>query len=132
MIWRAKALDRKGREEDPQRSRRKKGERQSRTRLTGELAEEFLLVHAILEGLAAIDEDDRDFVVELAAKFEIGIDVDFAPRETAAPREFAQTFFHDFAEMTTFAGVNDDAAGLWHVSGILRGKIAGFQEQSEV
>lgn len=55
-------------------------------RLTGESAEEFLLVHAVLEGLAAIDKHDWNFIVELTAKFGIGVDVDFLPRKAAPAR----------------------------------------------
>ena len=39
--------------------------------LAGQLPKEFLLVHVVFESLSAVDEHDRNFVVELAAKFEI-------------------------------------------------------------
>jgi hypothetical protein len=52
--------------------------------LAGQLPEEFLLVHVILEGLAAVDENHRNFIVELAAEFEVGVDVDFLPDEPSA------------------------------------------------
>ena len=35
--------------------------------LAGEFAQEFAFVHVVLEGLVAVDEDDRYFVGELAA-----------------------------------------------------------------
>jgi hypothetical protein len=53
-------------------------------RLAGELSEEFLLVHVILEGFAAVNENYRNFIVELAAEFMVGVDVDFVPGETSA------------------------------------------------
>jgi hypothetical protein len=52
--------------------------------LAGELSEEFLLVHVILEGFAAVNENYRNFIVELAAEFMVGVDVDFVPGETSA------------------------------------------------
>lgn len=106
----------------------KHAHRQDESLLAGELAEEFLLVHTVFESLAAVDEDDRDFVVELAAEFVIGVDVDLAPGETAAPREFAEALFHHFTEVASFAGVDNNIARLWHAKVILRGKIVGFQE----
>lgn len=83
-------------------------------KLAGETAEEFALVHVILEGLAAIDKDDRDLVVELAAKFRIGVYIDFLPSESAVASELRQTLLHQLAEVTTFAGVDDDLPEEFH------------------
>ncbi len=85
-----------------------------RTSLAGQFPQEFLLVHAVFEGFPAIDEDHRDFVVELAAKIEVGIDVDFLPGKSTAPRELGQTLFDDFTQVAAFAGINHDVAGLLH------------------
>jgi hypothetical protein len=82
--------------------------------LAGEFAEEFPLVHAVLEGFAAVDENDGDFIVKLAADFVIGINVDFTPGEAATAGELDQAFLDDFAEMASLAGVNHDLAGVWH------------------
>jgi hypothetical protein len=82
---------------------------------TSQLPQEFLLVHAVLEGLAAIDEDDGDFVVELAAKFGIKVNVNFVPGEATAARKLAETFFYYFAKMTSLAGVDHDVARVGHV-----------------
>jgi hypothetical protein len=65
--------------------------------LARQLAEKFLFVHAVFEGFAAIDEDDGDFVVELAAEFGVGINVNFVPSEATAARKFREAFFHDLA-----------------------------------
>jgi len=48
--------------------------------LAGELAQEFPLVHAVLKGLASVDEDHGNFVVVLAAEFKIAVDVYFPAR----------------------------------------------------
>jgi len=96
-------------------------------RLAGKLAQEFLLVHAVLEGFAAVDEYDGNFVVELAAEFEVGVDIDFAPDEAAAAGEFTEALLDHFAEVTSLAGVHDDVGERWHVKEILRGEIEGFQ-----
>src|SRR4029077_10643482 len=82
--------------------------------LAGEFAQKFPLVHAVLEGFAAVDEDDGDFVVKLAADFVIGINVDFTPGEAAMAGKLDQAFLDDFAEMASLAGVNHDLAGGWH------------------
>jgi hypothetical protein len=86
--------------------------------LACKLPEEFLLIHVILEGLAAVDENHRNFVVELAADFDVAIDINFMPREASAAGQFCEALLHDFAEMTSFSGINNDAAGLRH-AGIL-------------
>jgi hypothetical protein len=64
---------------------------------TSEFAQEFLLVHAVLEGFAAVDEDDGNFVVELAAKFGVQVNVNFMPGEAAAARKLGKAFFDNLA-----------------------------------
>ena len=87
---------------------------QNHENLAGEFAEEFPLVHAVLEGFAAVDEDDGDLIVKLAADFVIGINVDFTQGEAAMAGKLDQAFLDDFAEMASLAGVNHDLAGVWH------------------
>jgi hypothetical protein len=82
--------------------------------LAGQFLQELLLVHAVLESFAAIDEDDRNFVIELAAKVGVRIDVDVVPGESAAPRKLGQALFDHFTQVASFAGINHDVAGLWH------------------
>jgi len=53
-----------------------------------EFAQEFLFVHAVLEGFFAVDEDDRNFVVEAAADFFVGVDVNFLSGEARALGKF--------------------------------------------
>jgi hypothetical protein len=82
--------------------------------LAGQLAEEFAFVHVILEGFAAVDEDDGHFVGELATQFIVAIHVDVLPAKTAAPLQLGESFLDDFAKMAAFARVNDDLARLRH------------------
>jgi hypothetical protein len=96
--------------------------------LAGELPEEFPLVHVILEGLAAIDENHRNFIVELAAELEVGVDVDFLPDEPSAARKFGKTFLHHFAKVASLAGIDDDATSIRHAGRILARATAGFQK----
>jgi len=86
-----------------------------RGKLAGEFAQEFAFVHAVLEGFAAIDEYDGDFVVVLAAEFLIGVDIDLAPSEGAVARKFGETFLDDFAEVASSTGVHHDIAGFRHM-----------------
>ena len=51
---------------------------------THQLAQEFLLIHPVLEGLAPVDEHYRHFVIELPPQFAVAIHIHFVPRETAA------------------------------------------------
>ena len=74
----------------------------------GEFAEKLLFVHAVLERLATVDEDDGDLVVVLAAKFGVGVDVHFAPDEAAALMEFDEALLDDFAEMAPLTGIDND------------------------
>jgi hypothetical protein len=83
--------------------------------LACQAAKEFLLVHAVFKGLAAINEDDWNLVVEFPAQFGIAIDVHFLPRKAAAPRELGETLFHYLAEVASFARVNHNLAGKLHV-----------------
>ena len=80
----------------------------------GEFAEEVGLVHPVLEGFAAVDEDDGDLVGELAAELFVGVHVDVLPVEAAAAMQFGERLFHDFAEVASFAGVDHDLAELGH------------------
>ena len=49
-----------------------------------QLPQKILFVHSVLEGFAAIDEDNRDFIVKLAAEFGVRVNVYLLPRESAA------------------------------------------------
>ena len=49
--------------------------------------EKFLLVHVVLECLASVNENDRNLVVELAAKFGVEVDIHFVPGEKPPRRE---------------------------------------------
>ena len=82
------------------------------TRLAREFAQEFLLVHAVFEGFAAVDEYDGNLVGELASEIVIGVDINLAPFKTAAALELGQAFFHDLAQMAAPARVDHDLTGL--------------------
>ena len=79
-----------------------------------EFAEEVVFVHVILEGFAAVDEDDGDFVGELAAKLFVAVHVYVLPGEAATAMEFGEGLFDDFAEVASFAGVDHDLAETRH------------------
>jgi hypothetical protein len=98
------------------------------TDLASQLPEEFLFVHVILEGLPAVDEYDRNFIVELAAQLEIGVNVDFLPDEPSTAGEFGETFLHHFAKMASLAGINDHITSIWHAGRILARATAVFQK----
>ena len=93
--------------------------RRIENRLVGEFTQKILFAHSILEGFSSIDEDDRNFIVELAPQLEVGIDINFAPGKASLAGELGETLFHHFAQMTTLAGVDDDAARVWHAEEIL-------------
>jgi len=77
-----------------------------------------VLVHAVFEGFAAVDEDDGDFVGELAAELLVGVDVNFLPGKTAAALKFGEGFFDDLAKVAAFAGVEHDLAGIGHAASL--------------
>jgi len=87
------------------------------TALAGQLPQELAFVHVVLEGFAAVDEDDGDFVVVLTAEFRVLVDIDFLPGESAVARELGQALFYHFTQMASLAGIDHDAAGLWHAGG---------------
>src|SRR5579863_5926324 len=94
--------------------------------LAGQFAEEFPLVHAVLKRLAAVNEDDGNFVVELAAEFEVGVNVDLAPGEAAAAGELRQALFDHLAQMASLSRIDYNAPGVRH-GGILARRFSGFQ-----
>ena len=96
-------------------------------RSDGELAQELTFVHAVLEGFAAVDEDDRHLVGELAAKLVVGIDVHFLPAEQAAALELDEAFLDDFAEVATFACIDQNVAGVSHQVGVYQ-----FQDELQL
>ena len=83
-------------------------------RLTDQLTQKLPLVHPVLEGFPAINEDHWNFIVVLTAEFGVGVDVDLAPDEAAPARQLGKTFLHHFAEVASLPGINHDGARLWH------------------
>ena len=86
--------------------------------LASQLFQELLLVHSVLECLAAVDENYGDFVVELTAQLFIPVDVNLSPYETASPGQLHDALFHDFTQVTALAGVNQDLARYVHQAGV--------------
>jgi hypothetical protein len=82
--------------------------------LSTQFAQEFLLIHAVFECLAAIDEDYGDLVGIEKTDFVVGIYVDLTPGEAATLVELDDALFDDLAEMTSLAGINDDFPRLHH------------------
>jgi hypothetical protein len=70
-----------------------------------------VFVHAVFEGFAAVDEDDGDFVGELAAELVVGVNVDFLQVESASAMEFGQRLLYNFAQVAAFARVNHNLTG---------------------
>ena len=79
---------------------------------SAQFAEEFLLVHAVLERFAAVDEDYGDLVGIAASHFGVGVYVDLTPGEAAMLLQLDDALLDDFAEMTSLARINDDFAKL--------------------
>jgi hypothetical protein len=82
--------------------------------LACELPQEFLLVHSVLKGFAAVNENYRDLVVELAPKVRVRVNVDLLPGESSTPRKLGKTFFYYFAQVASFAGIDHNATRVWH------------------
>jgi hypothetical protein len=80
------------------------------TTLTGQFLQEFLLVEAILKGLASVYKDNRHFVCELAAKQVVGVYINLAPSKASTAFEFAELFLDDLAQVTAFTGVDNHFA----------------------
>src|SRR6202140_2209121 len=81
---------------------------------SAQLAQEFLLIHAVLKGFAAVDEDYGDLVGIEAPDFGVGVYVDFPPGEAATLVQLDDALLDDFAEMTSLAGINEDFPGRRH------------------
>jgi hypothetical protein len=96
----------------------------------GQFAEKFLLVHAVLEGFAAVDEDHGDFIVIEPADLGVGIHVDFVPGEAASFVEFDEALLDDFAEMTSLPGIDNNLPRLRH-AGECSSFGAGCQDERD-
>ena len=83
-------------------------------RLTGQFAEEFVLVQPILERLAPVDENNGNLIGELSSQLIVAVHVDLAQGKPSAAMQLGERFFHDLAQVAAFAGVNDHLAGLRH------------------
>src|SRR5271157_2085588 len=94
---------------------------------TSQFAEEFLLVHAVLEGFAAVDEDDGNFVVVEVAECGVGINVHLAPGEAAVFVELDEGLLDDLAKVASPAGIHDHFARLGHGKGSVAVPRQGFQ-----
>jgi hypothetical protein len=86
----------------------------SKSGLGAQFAQKFLFVHSVLECLAAVNENDGYFVGVEAANLRVGVDIDFTPGESAAFLKLDETFFDDFTQMTSLAGINNDFPRLRH------------------
>src|ERR1700692_621398 len=75
-----------------------------------QLPQKFPLVHAVLEGLASVNEYNRNFIVEQTPQFAVGVHIHFLPDKSAAARELGQALLDHFAKMTALARVNHDLA----------------------
>jgi hypothetical protein len=80
----------------------------------GEFSQEFLFVHVVFESFAAVNENHGNFIVELATKFGVHVDVNLLPGKATAAGEFGEALLDHFAEMAAFAGVDNDAARVRH------------------
>src|SRR5271155_1490473 len=82
--------------------------------LAGQLTQELLLVHAVLECFPPVDEHNRDLVIKLPPQFTIAIDIHFLPSESAAAGKLGKALFHQLAKMASLSRVNHDLSGFWH------------------
>jgi hypothetical protein len=78
--------------------------------LVRELPQKFLLIHAVLEGLAPVNEHHGDFIIELPPQFVVAIHIHFLPCEAAAAGEFRKALLYQLAKMTALPRVNHDLA----------------------
>jgi hypothetical protein len=82
--------------------------------LAGQFAHDLLLIHAVLERLASINENDWDFIVVKASYLGVGVHINFAPLETALPMELDEALLYDLAEMAPLTRIKNDFSGLRH------------------
>jgi hypothetical protein len=78
--------------------------------LAGQFFQEFLLVHPVLESLAPINENYRNFVGKLAPQSVVGFHVNFAPVKTTSALQLREFLFHDLAQVTPLAGIDNHFA----------------------
>jgi hypothetical protein len=74
-------------------------------------AEEVALVHAVLEGFAAVDEDHGNLVVEAAAQVFCRVNIDLAPLKAAPALQFGKRFLNHLAQVAALAGVKNHVFG---------------------
>ena len=101
------------------------------TGLAGQLPHKLLLIHPVLESFSPVDEDNWNFVAELPAEVQVHVDINLAPGKAAAAREFRKALFHDFTQVASFPGINDDTAEIWHAGLILAPRNTHFQTKQD-
>ena len=79
-------------------------------RLACQLLQELLLVHPIFEGFSPVYKDDGDSVSELALELIVGFNVNLTPAKATPAFELGKLFLHDFAKVTSHAGIHDHFA----------------------
>jgi hypothetical protein len=78
--------------------------------LARELLQKLLLIQPVLKSLAAVDENNRNFVGELALELIVGFNVNFPPTEATAALKLRELLFDNLAKVTPFAGVHNNLA----------------------
>ena len=86
--------------------------------LPRQFPQELVLIHAVLEGFAAVDENYGDFVVKLAPQLVVGVNVDLLPGKTSPAVQLRESFLHDLAKMASLARVQTNLAGLGHAASV--------------
>ena len=69
-----------------------------------------MLIHPVFEGFSPVDEDDGNFVRELAPEQIVGFNVNFAPAKATPALELCKLLLHDFTKVTSLAGIHDHFA----------------------
>jgi hypothetical protein len=83
---------------------------------SAQLAQKLLLIHAVLEGFASVNENHRHLVIVFAAHLGIRVYVDFTPGKPSALLQLDEAFFYDLAEMASFARIHYDIPRLRHAT----------------
>ncbi len=76
--------------------------------LSPQLAQKFLLVHAVLKSLPPVNKNDGHFLVVKPSRLLIGIDIDHSQTKLRALPQPLQALLHHLAKMTLLARIKNN------------------------
>ena len=90
--------------------------------LVAQPAQKLAFIHAVLEGFAAVDKDDWNFVGELPPQLFVAVDIHFVPGKPTAALQLTERFLHDLAQVAALCANTQRPAEAGPLGGFYPGR----------